>query len=299
MRDSKNKLLKIFIIILKIFLIDLGVCLLLTLLWFLSLNSTFNSYVFITGLVTILIAFLLSLVIIMIGEFLLFDSIVNFLRRKKGYEKFLNEDYFREYEKIKAIISPAFSRIKRKEVLNDVLEIMISAQEQGRNVKDVVGNSDEFAFNIIESYGLINPRWIHLLNGIMVSLCLLFGSHLGIWFMERMNFFNALIPSIFVILSILLGIVLFIISYNLKRRDKLKKVRILLYFIFGSFTLLLLISIIGDFYELPLFNYLFHPNIAVIPNVYVLSLYLFIIVATLLLNQYFRKKSLRQFIKNP
>lgn len=230
---------------------------------------------------------------------MLFNSISNYLRRRKGFEKQLNDDYFNEYKTIKTLISASFTGTRRKEILNDVLDLFLSAQEKGRNSKEVVGNSEEFAIKIIESYGIKSNRWLNFLFGVYVSAFIVLGYHLGDWLLRRKSFFSTLVPPFEVIFMVLVGIVMLPIIYNIKNENRLKKRKIFaLVFMLGSiFLMFFSCFMVNKIYHFDLLNYLVEPSIPMIPNIFVLVLYVLVILSYILCSHFYRKKAFQQSIK--
>ena len=83
--------------------------------------------------------------------------------RKNRDERLLDADFYREYELVKDAI--ALSQLPsglRKDVTDDVLEMLITAQKAGRSVADVIVNPQSFADEIISSFA--KPTSFFLLN---------------------------------------------------------------------------------------------------------------------------------------
>ena len=96
---------------------------------------------------------------------------VYFSRIRKGkYEKMLNGEYYQKYEAIRDIImNSQLSNNSKKEIKEDILDILISAQKAGKSVDNVVNSPVEFAENIIKSY--LRPERIAVLTLLGYSNC--------------------------------------------------------------------------------------------------------------------------------
>jgi DNA-binding ferritin-like protein (Dps family) len=79
---------------------------------------------------------------------------------RRAEEKKLNESYFREYEFIKDAIkiSPLSANLKRS-ITEDVLEMLLTAQANGKTVQAAIGNAESFAKEIISTC-ISKPRSI-------------------------------------------------------------------------------------------------------------------------------------------
>jgi hypothetical protein len=61
--------------------------------------------------------------------------------QKRKYEKLLNQEYFQEYEILKdAVANSQLAISNKKEVNEDILDILLSAQQVGKSIHEVVGN---------------------------------------------------------------------------------------------------------------------------------------------------------------
>jgi DNA-binding ferritin-like protein (Dps family) len=81
-------------------------------------------------------------------------GIVYVLRvRTTRYEKLLNQEFLREYQLVKESLGGStLSSYQKKEVLEDVLDLLVSAQRDGKAVGAVVVDPVAFAQDIIASY---------------------------------------------------------------------------------------------------------------------------------------------------
>jgi len=95
---------------------------------------------------------------------------VYFLKvRKEKYEKLLNADYFLKYEIIRdAIFNSQLSASGKKEIKEDVLDMLLSAQNAGKSAAAVVTNPATFAQEILHAFAKPSRFFLMtLLDGII------------------------------------------------------------------------------------------------------------------------------------
>lgn len=70
--------------------------------------------------------------------------------RKEGLEKPLNDLYYNKYEAIKdAVFNSQLPIGVKKEIKNDVLDLLLTAQAAGKTAQEAVGDPMDFSKNII------------------------------------------------------------------------------------------------------------------------------------------------------
>ena len=92
--------------------------------------------------------------------------------RKRPDEKKLDENYFREFEIIKdAIMSSQLPSSYKKTITEDVLELMLTAQSNGKSVQASIGDATSFAEGILNAC-ISKPRSavLGLIDGILAFL---------------------------------------------------------------------------------------------------------------------------------
>jgi DNA-binding ferritin-like protein (Dps family) len=112
--------------------------------------------------------------------------------RKNNYEKLLNKEYTETYQIIKDSISNSqLSRAVKREVIDDIVDLLLSAQKSGKIIGDVVGNPDDFTEDIFKSYA--KPSHLAILSffDCMIAFVLIIlGASALIWFENtQQNFF--------------------------------------------------------------------------------------------------------------
>jgi hypothetical protein len=131
--------------------------------------------------------------------------------RKRPDEKMLDESYFREFEVIRDAImnSPLASRYK-KSTTEDVLELMLTAQSNGKSVRAAIGDAESFAKGILNAY-ISRPRSaiLGLIDGMMTFLLFTLFISALLWFEDfPTGFFSQKIDIIMVLFYALISFVL-------------------------------------------------------------------------------------------
>jgi len=131
--------------------------------------------------------------------------------RTTRYEKLLNQEFLREYQLVKESLGGStLSSYQKKEVLEDVLDLLVSAQRDGKAVGAVVVDPVAFAQDIIASY--LKPTRATILrfcDSILAFVLFTLGVHLVLWVENRGNgFFDIGMDTSMVLL---LGLVSFLV----------------------------------------------------------------------------------------
>jgi DNA-binding ferritin-like protein (Dps family) len=170
------------------------------------------------GLSTILISCGLILVSILSVVFIYFVKI-----KKRPDERKLDESYYREYEIVKdAIMNSSLPTNTKKGIVEDVLELMATAQFQGKSVQDAIGDATSFAKGILDACTKKSRSAVMvLMNGIMAFLLFtLFTS--GLLWLEDLSagFFNQRIDIFMLLFFAILSFALipFIRQMAMRRR---------------------------------------------------------------------------------
>jgi DNA-binding ferritin-like protein (Dps family) len=168
-----------------------------------------TSAVFVIGLITLAVAAFVGTTVIRL--------------RRSGYAKKLNESYFAEYEKIKdALSNSVMSRAEIKEVKQDVVSLMLDAQSQGRDAKEVVGETGAFIRRVQDSFGYRNRFLFQLLSVVQYGIFFIVIIQLLIFFEQggQTGFFDITIGlSMFVMLMIMI-LAVYPVIRSAMRKDK-------------------------------------------------------------------------------
>ncbi|MFH0992800.1 MAG: hypothetical protein V1761_00460 [bacterium] len=125
---------------------------------------------------------------LVIGIFILLGVlsviVVYFLQvRKQKFEKLLNTDYYQKYEVVRdAIMNSQLSASGKKEIKEDVLDMLILAQNAGKPAVAVVENPAAFAQEILHAFAKPSRfLMMTVLDGIVGFVLLIIGFTTVLW----------------------------------------------------------------------------------------------------------------------
>lgn len=213
----------------------------------------------------------------------------HFIKTNK-FEELLDDDFRNSFEQIMFEINRSYlTKQQKNEIKNDLLELLITSQESNRCVHQVVCDTGSFANDIIKSYGKYQWVLIGLANGflyttifILVEPYLPYLLSFDRYIFQQSIFSNSSnLDSLFMVASI------FFIQIPMQRISNLEKNKFLL---FASLFFFL-------YFWLTRFNNsFFSREINLIPNIYVLLIYILIIPLSILLKKTIRNKTKIQLI---
>jgi hypothetical protein len=132
--------------------------------------------------------------IIVLGLLSLGILIVLNLRRSK-YAALLQDDYYKMYESISAALqNSTLSIFERRDVLMDISDLLLQAQQNNRPINTVIGNVDDFIKGIKTSFGYRSNIVFNLLSGVQNTIYVLAIVQVAVYFMRGTDsFFNTTI----------------------------------------------------------------------------------------------------------
>jgi len=154
----------------------LAVCVIVTAILFSADSNKNNGNVNVESLIYVGAAIIIGIISI---------AAVYFTKvRKDKYEKMLNDVYFKEYEIIKdSIMNSQLSDKSKKETVEDILDMLLSAQKAGKLVDDVIGNPVTFSQRVINSFsGTLRFTIMSLFDGIIAFSLMVIGVNIALWF---------------------------------------------------------------------------------------------------------------------
>jgi hypothetical protein len=163
-------------------------------------------------LITIIILGLLSLGILIVLNV-----------RRSRYAALLQDDYYKMYESISAALQDStLSIFERRDVLMDISDLLLQAQQNNRPINTVIGNVDDFIKGIKTSFGYRSNIVFNLLSGIQNTIFVLFVVQIAIYFMRGTDsFFNTTIGLMILPYMVFLSFVIMpLMRYLLSRRRK-------------------------------------------------------------------------------
>lgn len=210
--------------------------------------------------------------------------------RRNRFEKMLVGEYLRTYETLKDTIRQAgLPGNLRKNIFDDILDLLLSAQRANRSAEQVVGDTTVFAADILDACRRRQPTWWRLLpDCIMLFAGFILGTQTLLWLEQiRQSWFDVAIDSS---LAVFFPLVAFII-YPLMR---LKEGR-LKYWIYilplGFGLLFVLVAELLRHYagEVSIVRQMLDSSVRLIPNAWILLVFICLIPGMLLLKILSRK----------
>jgi DNA-binding ferritin-like protein (Dps family) len=214
--------------------------------------------------------------------------------QKRKYEKLLNQEYFQEYEILKdAVVNSQLAISNKKEVNEDILDILLSAQEAGKSVHEVVGNPERFVQEILLSYARPTQLAIlSFLDSLIAFVLFLIGTSLLLWLGEpQQSFFAIRLDITMVVFFMLVAFVL--LPVTRKQTSTKNPWTFLLPITIGILFVLLAELLRAFFYNLEVVKQFLDGTLRMIPDAGFLTIYLLSIPVFLLLKQIFRNRSWR------
>lgn len=263
----------------------LALCVITTTIIYLKYALGINS-INIRSLILIIILILISIISVPVVYF----SKVH----KNKFESMLNNEYFQKYEIIKdAVVNSQLSNISKKEIKEDVLDILITSQKSGKSAEDTIGNPESFSQNIIFAYS--KPGRLSILNiidGLIYFIFFILGASIFMWFEQSSN-------SIFEIgidISMLafFFLICFIIIPVTKKYTSTKNYWMFLLPIASGIFFVLIVELTRRFfYNNEIIKQFLDGAVRMTPNIIILFLYVVLIPSLLFLKSYIRKRLLR------
>jgi hypothetical protein len=206
----------------------------------------------------------------------------------------LNNEYFQKYEIIKdAVMNSQLSNISKKEIKEDVLDIIITAQKSGKSAEDAIGNPESFSQNILFAYA--RPGRFSILNiidGVIYFIFFTLGASIFLWFEQTSK--NLFEVSIDISMLIFFFLICFIIVPVTKRLTSTKNYwMFLLPVSFGIAFILIAELARRFFYNAEIVRHLLEDTVKIVPNISILILYIILIPVLLFLKSYMRKRLLQ------
>jgi hypothetical protein len=160
--------------------------------------------------------------IIILGLLSLGIFIILNVRRSK-YAALLQDDYYKMYESISADLqNSTLSIFERRDVLMDISDLLLQAQQNNRPINTVIGNVDDFIKGIKTSFGYRSNIVFNLLSGIQNTIFVLVIVQIAIYFMRGTDsFFNTTIGLMILPYIVLLSFLIMpLMRYLVSRQRK-------------------------------------------------------------------------------
>jgi len=131
--------------------------------------------------------------------------------RRRSDEKKLNESFFRDFELIKdSIMNSPLPKSYQKSIVEDVLELFLTAQANGKTAETAIGDAESFAKDIIRAcMSKSRSIVIDFLNGAIAFILFTLFITTLMWFENlSIGFFNQRIDTIMVLFVAVISFIL-------------------------------------------------------------------------------------------
>lgn len=236
----------------------------------------------------------IMLIIVLIAVLAIVAMLISRLRLRKN-TKNLSPEFFEVYEEISDKLGGStMSAMERKETMNDILDLFMLANNDGRKVSDVIGdNTDNFIDQIQKSFGYRSSMLFNFITGIQYSISYLFMIQMFIYFENTGNgFFNQQLEVSMIFMLTLLAFVGVPFLFHFKRKDKYVLMIIVPILLLGVF-IGTMETIDKYFMHIPWLYTLAEGEINAFPNVGFLALWISIFVITIALKWLQRRLSIK------
>jgi len=210
--------------------------------------------------------------------------------RTTSYEKMLNPEYLRDYQLVKESLGGStLSSYQKKEVLEDVLDLLVSAQRDGKAVGAVIVDPVAFVQDVIASYlKPIRIVFLRFCDSMLAFVLFTLGIHLVLWLENLGNGFFEIGMDISMVL--LLGLVCFLVLPLTKAFASKRNPWLYLFpVVFGVVYVLLAEFSRENLYHLAWVRTVLNGTINIIPSIGVLIMLLAAIPGLILIKQLMRR----------
>jgi len=144
--------------------------------------------------------------------------------RKSKAESMLSKEFFLGYEQIKdALHSSDLPKARIKEIGDEVLDMLLTAQKAGRKPEDVIGDPRAFIAGVMESAAKPGRMLLSgIINGVATFIMFILGITLVLWMEEpQAGYFGTAIDMSMVVLAALISFVVMPLTKVLIRKSML------------------------------------------------------------------------------
>lgn len=233
------------------------------------------------------VLFVTIIVISILSVFVVYFSKI----QKKKYEKLLNQEYYEQYEIIKdAVANSQLSVVTKKDIIEDILELLLSAQESGKSVASVVGDPQIFTNEIISSFAKpIRLAMLSLFDGLIAFILMILGASFVLWLEQTQQSFFATRLDISMVILFLL--VTFLLVPVTKAQTGTRNPWMYIIPVAGGLLFILLAEFLrAFFYDVNAVRQILVGSVRMVPNVAILMIYLLSVPSFLILKQISRRR---------
>jgi len=233
------------------------------------------------------VLFVTIIVISILSVFVVYFSKI----QKKKYEKLLNQEYYEQYEIIKdAVANSQLSAAVKKDISEDVLELLLSAQESGKSIDSVIGDPQVFANEIISSFA--NPILLAMLSifdGLIAFILMILGASFVLWLEQTQQSFFAIRLDISMVILFLL--VTFLLIPVTKAQTGTRNPWMYMIPVAGGVLFVLVAELLrAFFYDVNTVRQILDGSVQMVPKVVILMIYMLTVPLFLMLKQISRKR---------
>jgi DNA-binding ferritin-like protein (Dps family) len=233
-----------------------------------------------------MVVFAVIILISVLSVFVVYFSKI----QKRKYEKLLNQEYYEQYEIIKdAVANSQLSASTKKDIIEDILEILLSAQESGKNVREVIENTDMFANEIIQSFAMpFRLAMLNLYDSLIAFILMVVGASLLLWLEQtQQNFFTTELDISMTVFFLLVAFVLLPVT---KIGAGKRNPWIFIVPVAGGVLFVLMVELLrAFFYEVQAVQHFLDGTLRMVPNSMILLIYSLAIPLFLMLKRISRK----------
>jgi DNA-binding ferritin-like protein (Dps family) len=233
-----------------------------------------------------MVVFAVIILISVLSVFVVYFSKI----QKRKYEKLLNQEYYEQYEIIKdAVANSQLSASTKKDIIEDILEILLSAQESGKNVREVIENTDMFANEIIQSFAMpFRLAMLNLYDSLIALILMVVGASLLLWLEQtQQNFFTTELDISMTVFFLLVAFVLLPVT---KIGAGKRNPWIFIVPVAGGVLFVLMVELLrAFFYEVQAVQHFLDGTLRMVPNSMILLIYSLAIPLFLMLKRISRK----------
>lgn len=151
-----------------------------------------------------------SLIIILLGIISVIGVYYSKVK-KDQIERQLTKEFYEGYEIIKdSIMNSQLDRLTIKDIKEDILDMLILAQNSGKSFKETIGDAKKFSLDILEQYGK-TPKYniIHFIDSVVYMIMFVLGVTAVMWAEDvNKNFFNVKIDVSILVFFILISFII-------------------------------------------------------------------------------------------
>lgn len=233
------------------------------------------------------VLFVTIIVISILSVFVVYFSKI----QKKKYEKLLNQEYYEQYEIIKdAVANSQLSAAVKKDISEDVLELLLSAQESGKSIDSVIGDPQVFANEIISSFA--NPirlAMLSIFDGLIAFILMILGASFVLWLEQTQQSFFAIRLDISMVILFLL--VTFLLIPVTKAQTGTRNPWMYMIPVAGGVLFVLVAELLrAFFYDVNTVRQILDGSVQMVPKVVILMIYMLTVPLFLMLKQISRKR---------